>query len=213
MHGRNLLPSCVALSSLGVALATREIWFAGTPSAGFSLPPADDLSGSGGVLWRGLARIWSREFGNRAAHCGIGGNRQPARRRPSRDRRHAPHGRGRCGGSGRDHSARSPGRGKQWCWSPCSLGLHRRRHISGAVRRGTMATSARGRTAAVGARRSARSYEWGLATAPWPVCPRGAHRRFGSRHVSPPSCSWFRQPRFSGPHSRAAGLPSSPEWQ
>jgi hypothetical protein len=35
----------VALSSLGVAIATREIWFAGTPAAGFSLPPADNWSG------------------------------------------------------------------------------------------------------------------------------------------------------------------------
>ena len=35
----------VALSSLGVAIATREIWFAGTPVARFSLPPADNLSG------------------------------------------------------------------------------------------------------------------------------------------------------------------------
>ncbi|HKY48929.1 MAG TPA: hypothetical protein VJQ79_13205 [Acidimicrobiia bacterium] len=35
----------VALSSLGVAIATREIWFAGTPVAGFSLPPADNLGG------------------------------------------------------------------------------------------------------------------------------------------------------------------------
>lgn len=35
----------VALSGLGVAIATREIWFAGTPAAGFSLPPADNLGG------------------------------------------------------------------------------------------------------------------------------------------------------------------------
>ena len=46
----------VALSSLGVAIATREIWFAGTPVAGFSLPPANDLSGliaSYGGGWHG----------------------------------------------------------------------------------------------------------------------------------------------------------------
>ncbi len=35
----------VALSAIGVAIATREIWFAGTPAAGFSLPPADNLNG------------------------------------------------------------------------------------------------------------------------------------------------------------------------
>jgi hypothetical protein len=35
----------VSLSGLGIALATREIWFAGTPVAGFSLPPADSLGG------------------------------------------------------------------------------------------------------------------------------------------------------------------------
>ena len=35
----------VALSGIGVAIATREIWFAGTPAAGFSLPPSGNLSG------------------------------------------------------------------------------------------------------------------------------------------------------------------------
>ena len=35
----------VALSGIGMAIATREIWFAGTPTAGFSLPPGDGLGG------------------------------------------------------------------------------------------------------------------------------------------------------------------------
>ena len=46
----------VALSGLGAAIATREIWFAGTPASGFSLPPSDNLAGlvaSYGGGWSG----------------------------------------------------------------------------------------------------------------------------------------------------------------
>ena len=175
----------VALSGLGVAIATREIWFAGTPAAGFSLPPADSLSGlvasyGGGWHASGLGSFRPPprplpDWEPWPTSSSEGGPRSPPLCSPSA---------AVVAGSGGDDQAGPPGRGQQRRRPCCRLGLHRGCHLGGPVRCRTVALAAGRRTFAVGARCGPGARRRGLAPPPRAVCPGRARGRVGGRRLS-----------------------------